>query len=70
MQKSWRQEHARHEQQDGKIFCVVKAQEPELISGSEPGKKSGAKARGTSYGLEIFGVLKKFEVDDCDIFKK
>ena len=51
MQKSWRQEHARHEQQDGKIFCVVKAQEPELISGSEPGKKSGAKARGTSYAI-------------------
>lgn len=31
MQKSWRWKHARCEQQDGKIFCVVKAQEPELI---------------------------------------
>lgn len=83
MQKSWRWKHTRCEQQDGKIFCVVKAQEPELISGSDPGKKSGAKAWGTSYAilgrLDFFLLIlwpwdiwsfKKFEVADCDIFKK
>lgn len=51
MQKSWRWKHARCEQKDGKIFCVVKAQEPEGISGSEPREKSEAKARGTSYAI-------------------